>query len=116
MGYRRERRRSGKGSRGLERVGEGERSEQLKVRTVFSCSHHFLRPSRLTQGVWLGYRLRPEILPSVVDKCFGSARASIKLKAIELALMWVEVEGSAEGVVVRSVLLCSERGTNTNVV
>jgi cytoskeleton-associated protein 5 len=49
----------------------------------------------------LGIRLRPEILPSVVDKCFGSARASIKLKAIELALMWVEVEGTAEGVVVR---------------
>lgn len=45
-------------------------------------------------------RLRPDVMPAVVDKCFGSARASMKTKAIELALLWVEVEGTAEGVVV----------------
>ncbi|CED83658.1 Microtubule-associated protein [Phaffia rhodozyma] len=44
-------------------------------------------------------RLRADIFPSVIDKCFGSARASMKMKAIELALVWIEVENTGEGVV-----------------
>jgi hypothetical protein len=52
-------------------------------------------------------RLRADVYPSVVDKCFGSARASLKLKAIELGLLWVEVENSGEGLIVRSFLLAS---------
>jgi cytoskeleton-associated protein 5 len=39
-------------------------------------------------------------MPVVVDKCFGSSRATTKQKAIALAVDYVEVENSAEGVVV----------------
>lgn len=48
----------------------------------------------------LDIRLRADILPSIVEKCFGSARASLKIKAIEIALLWIEVENTGEGVVV----------------
>ncbi|KAM0755289.1 ARM repeat-containing protein [Meredithblackwellia eburnea MCA 4105] len=45
-------------------------------------------------------RSRPEVVPSLVEKCLGSARAGTKAKAIELCLLYVEVEGDqGEGVV-----------------
>jgi len=52
-------------------------------------------------------RLRPEVLPAVIEKTFGSTRASLKLKAFELIMLWVEVEGTAEGVVVSFSLFLS---------
>ena len=73
------------------------------------------QPSRLAKlTIWPhrhlpARRLRAEVYPSVVDKCFGSARASLKLKAIELGLLWIEVENSGEGLVVRPARLLPTR-------
>jgi cytoskeleton-associated protein 5 len=39
-------------------------------------------------------------MPSIVDKCFGSNRAGTKAKAIDAALLYIEVENTAEFVVV----------------
>ncbi|GAA6011628.1 hypothetical protein JCM11491_004710 [Sporobolomyces phaffii] len=45
-------------------------------------------------------RTRSEVVPSVVEKCLGSARASTKQKGIELCLLYVEMEEDlGEGVV-----------------
>ncbi|GAA5878237.1 hypothetical protein JCM16303_002695 [Sporobolomyces ruberrimus] len=45
-------------------------------------------------------RTRPEVVPSVVEKCLGSARASTKQKGIELCLLFVEMEEDmGEGVI-----------------
>lgn len=43
---------------------------------------------------------RPVVVPALVDKCFGSARAGTKNQAVELVLQYVEVENGAAGVVV----------------
>ncbi len=45
-------------------------------------------------------RTREVVVPALVDKCFGSARAGTRAQAIELTLQYVEVENSATGVVV----------------
>ncbi|EKM55417.1 uncharacterized protein PHACADRAFT_161397 [Phanerochaete carnosa HHB-10118-sp] len=42
---------------------------------------------------------RPVVVPALVDKCFGSARAGTKNQAVELALQYVEVENGGAGVV-----------------
>jgi hypothetical protein len=39
-------------------------------------------------------------MPPIVDKCFGSNRAGTKAKAIEAALLYIEVENTGEFVVV----------------
>ncbi|KAI0709101.1 ARM repeat-containing protein [Earliella scabrosa] len=44
-------------------------------------------------------RTRETVVPALVDKCFGSARAGTKNQAIELVLQYVEVENGAAGVV-----------------
>ena len=44
---------------------------------------------------------RPVVVPALVDKCFGSARAGTKNQAVELVLQYVEVENGGAGVVVR---------------
>lgn len=44
---------------------------------------------------------RPVVVPALVDKCFGSARAGTKHQAVELVLQYVEVENGGAGVVVR---------------
>ncbi len=55
-------------------------------------------------------RTREVVVPALVDKCFGSARAGTKNQAIELSLQYVEIENSAAGVVVRlPTPLCSRR-------
>ena len=51
-------------------------------------------------------RTREVVMPALVDKCFGSARAGTKAQAIELSLQYVEVENGAAGVVV---CLCVSR-------
>ncbi|KAJ7219239.1 microtubule associated protein [Mycena pura] len=43
-------------------------------------------------------KTRDTVVPALVDKCFGSARAGTKTQAIELALQYVEVENSGSGV------------------
>lgn len=48
-------------------------------------------------------KTREAVVPALVDKCLGSARAGTKNQAIELILQYVEVENSAAGVVVRAV-------------
>ena len=45
-------------------------------------------------------RTREAVVPALVDKCFGSARAGTKLQAIELVLQYIEVENGGAGVVV----------------
>ena len=45
-------------------------------------------------------RTREVVVPALVDKCFGSARAGTKAQAVELSLQYVEVENGAAGVVV----------------
>lgn len=45
-------------------------------------------------------RTRDVVVPALVDKCFGSARAGTKTQAIELSLQYVEVENGGAGVVV----------------
>ncbi|KAH9946191.1 ARM repeat-containing protein [Epithele typhae] len=42
---------------------------------------------------------RSTVVPALVDKCFGSARAGTKTQAVELSLQYVEVENGAAGVV-----------------
>ncbi|OJA21603.1 hypothetical protein AZE42_01675 [Rhizopogon vesiculosus] len=44
-------------------------------------------------------KTRETVVPALVDKCLGSARAGTKNQAIELILQYVEVENSATGVV-----------------
>lgn len=46
-------------------------------------------------------RTREVVVPALVDKCLGAARAGTKTQAIELCLQYVEVENGAAGVVVR---------------
>jgi cytoskeleton-associated protein 5 len=46
-------------------------------------------------------KTREAVVPALVDKCFGSARAGTKAQAIELTLQYVEVENGGAGVVVR---------------
>lgn len=46
----------------------------------------------------LAVRSREVVVPSLVDKCFGAARAGTKAQAIELALQYVEVENTGAGV------------------
>lgn len=53
--------------------------------------------SRLTRP-----RLRPEIVPAIVEKALGNSRAGTKKKGMELCAMFVEVENTGEGVVVSS--------------
>lgn len=45
-------------------------------------------------------RTREVVVPSLVDKCFGSSRAGTKSQAIELALQYVEVDNGGARVVV----------------
>jgi cytoskeleton-associated protein 5 len=45
-------------------------------------------------------RTREAIVPALVDKCLGSARAGTRNQALELALQYVEVENGGAGVVV----------------
>jgi cytoskeleton-associated protein 5 len=45
-------------------------------------------------------RTRDAVVPALVDKCFGSARAGTRSTAIELVLQYVEVENGGAGVVV----------------
>ena len=51
-------------------------------------------------------KTRDAVVPALVDKCLGSARAGTKNQSIELILQYVEVENSAAGVIVR-VIVCS---------
>ncbi|CDO70805.1 hypothetical protein BN946_scf184798.g121 [Trametes cinnabarina] len=44
-------------------------------------------------------RTREVVVPALVEKCFGSARAGTKAQAMELSLQYVEVENGAAGVV-----------------
>ncbi|KAG5643475.1 hypothetical protein DXG03_000863 [Asterophora parasitica] len=44
-------------------------------------------------------KTREAVLPALVDKCFGSARAGTKAQALELTLQYVEVENGGAGVV-----------------
>ncbi|KAL4248146.1 CLASP family protein [Abortiporus biennis] len=44
-------------------------------------------------------RTREAVVPALVDKCFGSTRAGTRNHAIELALLYVEVENGGAGVV-----------------
>ncbi|KAJ9096595.1 hypothetical protein QFC19_007128 [Naganishia cerealis] len=44
-------------------------------------------------------RTRPDVLPSLVDKCLGSTRAGTKRSAIELCMLYIEVENTGEGVI-----------------
>lgn len=44
--------------------------------------------------------LRSDVMPAMVDKCFGATRQGTKTKASEAALLFVEIENSGEGVVV----------------
>ena len=46
-------------------------------------------------------RTREAVVPALVDKCLGSTRAGTKNAAIELILLYVEVENGGAGVVVR---------------
>nr|XP_019044957.1 microtubule Associated protein [Kwoniella bestiolae CBS 10118]OCF23887.1 microtubule Associated protein [Kwoniella bestiolae CBS 10118] len=44
-------------------------------------------------------KIRPEVVPAIVDKALGSARAGTKKKGIDLCAMFVEVENGGEGVI-----------------
>ncbi|WVQ71997.1 hypothetical protein IAR50_001541 [Cryptococcus sp. DSM 104548] len=44
-------------------------------------------------------RLRPELIPPIIEKALGAARAGTKKKGMELCAMFVEVENGGEGVV-----------------
>ncbi|KAG8914017.1 Microtubule-associated protein, microtubule dynamics during spindle orientation [Tulasnella sp. 408] len=44
-------------------------------------------------------RTRETVVPALVDKCLGSARAGTKAKAIELILKYIEVENGGEAVI-----------------
>lgn len=43
---------------------------------------------------------RDVVVPALVDKCLGSARAGTKTQALELILQYVEIENSGANVVV----------------
>ncbi|WVN86161.1 uncharacterized protein L203_101322 [Cryptococcus depauperatus CBS 7841] len=43
-------------------------------------------------------RLRPDIVPAIVEKALGSTRAGTKRKGMDLCAMFVEVENGGEGV------------------
>nr|XP_019011711.1 microtubule Associated protein [Kwoniella pini CBS 10737]OCF50492.1 microtubule Associated protein [Kwoniella pini CBS 10737] len=43
-------------------------------------------------------KIRPDVVPAIVDKALGSARAGTKKKGMDLCAMFVEVENSGEGV------------------
>jgi len=45
-------------------------------------------------------KTREVVIPSLVDKCLGSTRASTKNNAVELILQYVEMENTGAGVVV----------------
>ncbi|KAJ1308957.1 hypothetical protein OPQ81_004640 [Rhizoctonia solani] len=44
-------------------------------------------------------RTRDAVIPALVDKCYGSARAGTKSKAIELTLRYVEIDNGGEAIV-----------------
>ncbi|KIO34814.1 hypothetical protein M407DRAFT_63913 [Tulasnella calospora MUT 4182] len=44
-------------------------------------------------------KTRETVVPALVDKCLGSARAGTKAKAIELILKYIEVENGGEAVI-----------------
>ncbi|EPQ58151.1 microtubule associated protein, partial [Gloeophyllum trabeum ATCC 11539] len=44
-------------------------------------------------------KTREVVVPALVDKCFGSARAGTKNQAVELVLQYIEVENGGAGVV-----------------
>ncbi|KAF8709603.1 Microtubule associated protein, partial [Rhizoctonia solani] len=44
-------------------------------------------------------RTRDAVIPALVDKCYGSARAGTKTKAIELTLRYVEIDNGGEAIV-----------------
>ncbi|WVR09379.1 hypothetical protein IAU60_006446 [Kwoniella sp. DSM 27419] len=48
-------------------------------------------------------KLRPEVVPAIVDKALGSARAGTKKKGAELCVMFVEVENGGDGVMVSAI-------------
>jgi cytoskeleton-associated protein 5 len=50
-------------------------------------------------------RTREVVLPALVDKCLGSARAGTKNQAVELILQYVEVENGGAGAVVSTTTL-----------
>ena len=56
-------------------------------------------------------KTREVVIPALVDKCFGSARAGTKNQAVELALQYVEVENGGSGVVVSVFVLVSSKIT-----
>lgn len=56
-------------------------------------------------------KTREVVIPALVDKCFGSARAGTKNQAVELALQYVEVENGGSGVVVCVFVLVSSKIT-----
>lgn len=45
-------------------------------------------------------RTRIDVVPGLVDKALGAARAGTKKKGAELCAMYVEVENGGEGVMV----------------
>lgn len=47
-------------------------------------------------------KTRDAVVPALVEKCLGSARAGTKNNAIQLILEYVEIENGGAGVVVRS--------------
>lgn len=47
-----------------------------------------------------GRRCRSDVVPALVDKSLGAARAGTKKKGAELCAMFVEVENTGEGVMV----------------
>ncbi|CCO28144.1 Cytoskeleton-associated protein 5 [Rhizoctonia solani AG-1 IB] len=47
-------------------------------------------------------RTRDAVIPALVDKCYGSARAGTKTKAIELTLRYVEIDNGGEATVLPS--------------
>lgn len=69
--------------------GYGDRDEQWRVECKVS-GHQCIADGRL----------RPEIVPSIVDKALGNTRAATKKKGTDLCAMFVEVENGGEGVVV----------------
>ena len=59
-------------------------------------------------------RTREVVVPALVDKCFGSARAGTKNQALELVLQYVEVENGGAGVIVRDLFLPNETSRLNN--
>lgn len=50
-------------------------------------------------------RTRIDVVPGLVDKALGAARAGTKKKGAELCAMYVEVENGGEGVMVSVTML-----------